>query len=261
MANRFQIKRTTTSGRTPNTTSSGNTTYIAAGELAINLTDDKLFSSDGTNLIEVGSNLSSLSVTGNVGIGTASPATKLAVVGGIAGTAGLNISGNGWGVLPYVANSVVIDNNTGESRFFATGADASTHGKHLFYTGTTNGTALERMRIDSAGNIGIGNTTPTVKLAISSTDAILIPVGTTAQRPTGAIGYMRFNSNSTEYEGYNGNTWSSVGTASNGLVINAATVIANSTVGVGYNAMSVGPITIANGVSVSISSGQRWLVF
>ena len=65
MAQLFQIKRTSVTTRTPNTTSSGNTSYIAAGELAINLTDGKLFSSNGTTLISIGSNLSSLSVTGN----------------------------------------------------------------------------------------------------------------------------------------------------------------------------------------------------
>jgi hypothetical protein len=54
MPNKFQIKRTSISGRTPNTTNSGNTTYIDAGELALNLTDGKLFTSNGTSIIEFG---------------------------------------------------------------------------------------------------------------------------------------------------------------------------------------------------------------
>jgi hypothetical protein len=49
--NKIQVKRTTVSGRAPNTTNSSNTQYIAAGELALNLTDGKLYTSDGTNLI------------------------------------------------------------------------------------------------------------------------------------------------------------------------------------------------------------------
>jgi hypothetical protein len=69
MANKFQIKRTAVSGRSPNTTSSSNNSYIDAGELAINMTDGKLFSSNGTLSFEVGANLSSLSVTGNTTIG------------------------------------------------------------------------------------------------------------------------------------------------------------------------------------------------
>jgi hypothetical protein len=43
--------------------------------------------------------------------------------------------------LPYVANSTVVDNNAGQARIFATGADASTYGTVLLYAGTTNGTA------------------------------------------------------------------------------------------------------------------------
>ena len=62
MATQLQIKRSSITGRTPNTTNSGNSTYIAAGELAVNLTDGKLFTSNGSTLITVGSNLDSLSV-------------------------------------------------------------------------------------------------------------------------------------------------------------------------------------------------------
>jgi len=55
MATKFQIKRTSVSGRTPNTTNSANSSYIAAGELALNLTDKKMYSSNGTNYFEIGS--------------------------------------------------------------------------------------------------------------------------------------------------------------------------------------------------------------
>lgn len=44
------------------------------------------------------------------------------------------------------------------------------------------------------------------------------------------------------------------------LVVNATTVIDNYTVESGTNAQSVGPITVASGVSVTVASGQRWLV-
>lgn len=62
----FQIKRSTTSGVTPNTTDPANTSYIVDGELAINLPDGRLFSSNGSVLIEIGANLTSLNVVGNV---------------------------------------------------------------------------------------------------------------------------------------------------------------------------------------------------
>lgn len=48
--------------------------------------------------------------------------------------------------------------------------------------------------------------------------------------------------------------------ASNGLIVNSATVSNNYTIASGNNAMSVGPITVASGKSVTISSGQRWVV-
>lgn len=66
MSNKLQIKRTSVSGRTPNTTNSSNTSYIDAGELAINLPDGKLFSSNGTVMFEVGANLSGISVGANL---------------------------------------------------------------------------------------------------------------------------------------------------------------------------------------------------
>jgi len=62
MPNRFQIKRTTTSGLLPNVSNSSNTSYIAAGELAINLTDRKLLSSNGSATFEIGANLASIVV-------------------------------------------------------------------------------------------------------------------------------------------------------------------------------------------------------
>jgi len=48
--------------------------------------------------------------------------------------------------------------------------------------------------------------------------------------------------------------------ASNGIIVNSTSVSANYTIGVGFNAHSVGPITINSGVAVTVSSGQRWLV-
>jgi len=48
--------------------------------------------------------------------------------------------------------------------------------------------------------------------------------------------------------------------AGNGLVINANTVSSSYTIASGQNAMSVGPITVATGKSVTIPSGSRWVV-
>ena len=48
-------------------------------------------------------------------------------------------------------------------------------------------------------------------LTVNSTNAIGLPVGTTAQRPTAANGLMRFNSTLLEFEGYNGTEWGALG--------------------------------------------------
>ncbi len=90
MANKLQIKRTAVSGRTPNTTNSGNTHFIDTGELALNLADGKLFSSNGSAYFEVGANISSLSVTS-------------IVANGSTGTADQVLASNGTGV--YWASS------------------------------------------------------------------------------------------------------------------------------------------------------------
>ena len=65
--------------------------------------------------------------------------------------------------------------------------------------------------IKSDGLVGIGTTTPAVSLDVYSTDAIRMPVGTEAQRPTGATGLLRFNSDATSFEGYDGTQWSELG--------------------------------------------------
>ena len=48
--------------------------------------------------------------------------------------------------------------------------------------------------------------------------------------------------------------------AENGLIVNKTTVATSYTLPSGYNAMSVGPVTVSGGVVVTVSSGQRWVV-
>ena len=55
----------------------------------------------------------------------------------------------------------------------------------------------------STNRIGINETTPTVSIdAGSNTDAILVPKGTTAQRPTAEAGQFRYNTTTSQFEGY-----------------------------------------------------------
>ena len=70
-----------------------------------------------------------------------------------------------------------------------------------------------RMIIDQIGNIGIATNDPKVLFHIEGSDAIKIPVGTSAQRPaTLQLGQIRYNSELNMYEGYGaGNAWNSLG--------------------------------------------------
>lgn len=48
--------------------------------------------------------------------------------------------------------------------------------------------------------------------------------------------------------------------ASNGIFVNSTTVSSNYTVATGFNGLTAGPITINNGVSVTVANGSRWAV-
>ena len=65
------------------------------------------------------------------------------------------------------------------------------------------------IHVTGAGSsVGIGSTGPEVSLDISQrNDAIGLPKGTTAQRPTGVEGFIRFNSTSKALEIYDGTKW------------------------------------------------------
>lgn len=134
-----------------------------------------------------------------------------------------------------------------------------------------NFTVGGNLSVSGTGSIG-GNTDITGTLSvtgdtsINSTGAIKVPVGTTAQRPTAATGKIRYNSTTSSYEGYDGSSWSSLGGGATGaggdqvFNLNSPTVTTSYSLPSGKNAMSVGAITINSGVTVTVPSGQRWVI-
>ena len=108
--------------------------------------------------------------------------------------------------------------------------------------------------------------TTTYGVDISGTGSLKLPVGTQAQRPTPATGYLRFNADTVAFEGYNGSAWGSIGGGATGggsdaiFIENGQTVTTNYTIPADKNAMSTGPIEINAGVTVTVSSGSRYVV-
>jgi hypothetical protein len=49
-------------------------------------------------------------------------------------------------------------------------------------------------------------------------------------------------------------------TSTGGIFENAQTISANTTISTNYNALSAGPITIANNITVTIPTGSNWVI-
>ena len=97
----------------------------------------------------------------------------------------------------------------------------------------------------------------------SATGSAVIPTGTTGQQDgSPAAGYLRFNTTDTSFEGYDGSAWGSIGggATSDAIYENSATITEDITIATGRNGMSTGPISVAGGVTVTVSSGARYVV-
>jgi hypothetical protein len=62
------------------------------------------------------------------------------------------------------------------------------------------------------------------------------------------------------YKPSTGDLTSTAMVSGNGITINATTVNSSYTIQTGNNGFSVGPMTIASGAVVTVSSGQQWVV-
>jgi len=106
-----------------------------------------------------------------------------------------------------------------------------------------------------------------LEVVTGATGSAIIPSGTEAQRNgSPAAGNFRFNTDVAKFEGYNGTIWGSVGGGATGggsdavFIENDQVVTANYTIPATKNAMSTGPVTINSDVTVTISSGARYVV-
>ena len=220
----------------------------------------------------------------------------------------------------YVEGTSVVATNSATVPNSLLANSSLTLGSTTLTLGATTTSVAGLTLTTAAVNGTLGATTPSTVAATSitassdssftSTGALQISAGTTAQRPTGAVGKIRWNSTLSQYEGYDGTNWTLLGGAvisndtsttsvrypvfssvttgnastlytgnanllykpstgdltstamvsGNGITINATTVSSSYTIQTGNNGFSVGPMTIASGAVVTVSSGQQWVV-
>ena len=106
----------------------------------------------------------------------------------------------------------------------------------------------------------------------SGTGSAVLPSGTDAQRDGSPLaGYIRFNTDADTFEGYDGTAWGAIGGAGGGLFkgengevgssagdifrINEQTLNTNVTIDADENASCTGPLAVASGVTLTVSSG------
>jgi hypothetical protein len=169
-------------------------------------------------------NNGALSITldnGNVGIGTTSPPNPLSVEttsapGTVASFKNLN-SGSYSKLILDATNAggyLSLQNNGTEKGFMYSDGTAT-------YLGTSGGSGgdlkmytngNERITVQNAGNVGIGTNAPSVKLEVAGTDAMIIPSGTTAQKPVATVGAgaIRYNTDLGMLEYSDGTNWHSL---------------------------------------------------
>jgi YVTN family beta-propeller protein len=139
---------------------------------------------------------------GNVGIGTMSPTAPLEVYNPNNSQVALFQSGNAdaWIALQPASGSLWR-------------VQAQTTGNFTIYDQTNS---ASRLSINSSGNVGIGATSPVSSLDLSQkNDALALPGGSNAQRPTGGSlvnGEIRYNNTgSGSIEAYYNSTWNTLG--------------------------------------------------
>lgn len=147
MATRFQLKRSSVGGVVPTTGD------IAIAELAVNLNDKKLYTSNGSVVFQLGSGTVTSVATGD-GL-SGGPITTSGTVSVLANT---GIVANSTGLFVNAAYINTISSNS------ATYANSSI--TNTFTVGTSG-------YFVSNGNLGLGNTTPVTKLQVAGNYSVL----------------------------------------------------------------------------------------
>jgi len=173
------------------------------------------------------------------------------------------------------ALSAVASNNSSSS-------DPATTFAFQWYVDTGDSTLKIRnaandgyVNVSTVGGIGSANLglaplagpTFTGDVVISSTSALQIPSGTTAQRPgSPTAGDLRFNTTTTSAEIYNGTAFVAVGGGATGaggdacFYENDLTVTTSYSISANSGAHAVGPLVINSGVTVTVPSTSHLVI-
>ena len=206
---------------------SGNLTteYVSSTKLQFNpstgVFTSTSFSGAGTGLTGTAT---SLSIGGNAA--TATSATSA--------TTATNLAGG-------VANQIPFQSGVGATSFVVAPTTAST-------ALTWSGSAFTWATAGTAVTISDDTTTNATRYPLF------------ADATTGTVSTEYVSSTKLNYNPSKGEFKTPAVIASNGIVLNGTTVSASYTIASGNNGFSVGPITVASGQAVTVSSGQRWLV-
>lgn len=227
-----------------------------------------------TLLTEAITGVASVTITGNQALtaldGVTDQARQAALI--LGGTPASNFTL----YVPPVDKLYVIRNNTGRTATVSASTLANgttpTGGTTitipngftaLIYCDGTNiadGVSRINNSLSVGGDVAVGGNG-----TFSGTGSVVVPVGTTAQQ-SGGQGGIRYNTTLSRFEGNNGSAWGGLGGGATGggadqvFVQNQRIVTTNYTLTAGFNAMSVGPITVNAGVTVTVPSGARWVV-
>ena len=134
----------------------------------------------------------------------------------------------------------------------------------------TGGTLASGVTASSLTSVGtLTGLTVSGNISMTGTGVLDIPVGTTAERPgSPSTGMFRYNSTLNQFEGYKNTGWGEIGGGAGAtggstdevFMENDQTVTTNYTLGSNKNAVSVGNLTVNNGVTITIPSNATWVV-
>lgn len=223
----IQLYYSTTASAVP---SAGN---LADGELAVNITDGKLYYKDNAGVVKL---LASQSDLTTISFGTTGLTPNTATGGAVTVSGTLVAANGGTGLASYNGGDIIYASGSTTLTRLGIG----TNGQIMQSNGTiptwVNASSVvggaagsnTQVQFNNSGALGAssnltwngttfaitGALTASSDSVFSSTGALTISKGNTAARPgTPVSGMLRFNTQTSEFEGYNGTAWASVGGA------------------------------------------------